>query len=211
MAPFYRSWKLNSNLQPLFMKYFCWLICVCAAISCNTNHYEYPHVMIETRLGDIEIELYPKKAPETVKAFLSYIETGLYTNSSFYRVLKAEEMPTDFNTGVIQGGIYQSKSDKIGKIKPIPHESTKQTGLSHTDGTISFANAGAGTATTEFFICIGDQLTLDAGASGTADRQGYAAFGKVFKGMKVVRKIQNQNSHGDRFDENIDILRIRKL
>jgi peptidyl-prolyl cis-trans isomerase A (cyclophilin A) len=179
--------------------------------SCNHPHYKNPHVIIHTGYGDIEVELYPAKAPKTVAAFLAYIDSGIYKNSSFYRVLKAEEMPTDFNTGIIQGGIYQSKSDKIGKIKPIPHESTLQTGLSHTNGIISFASVGAGTATTEFFICIGDQSALDAGRRGTSDGQGFAAFGKVFKGMDIVRKIQNLNSHGDRFDEKIEITNIERL
>jgi peptidyl-prolyl cis-trans isomerase A (cyclophilin A) len=180
-------------------------------VSCNHPHNKNPHVLINTRLGDIELELFPDKAPKTVAAFLSYVDSGFYKNSSFYRVLKADDMPTDFNTGIIQGGIYQSDNHKIGKVQPIPHESTKQTGLSHISGTVSFASMGAGTATTEFFICIGDQLTLDAGASGTSDGQGYAAFGKVFKGMSIVRKIQNQNSHGDRLDEKVDILSIERL
>lgn len=162
-------------------------------------------------MGDIEIELFPDKAPKTVAAFLSYVDSGFYKNSSFYRILKTDEMPTDFNTGIIQGGIYQSKNYRIGKVKPIPHESTKQTGLSHLSGTISFASLGAGTATTEFFICIGDQTTFDAGNSGTTDGQGFAAFGQVFKGMSIVRKIQSQNSNGDRFVEKIDILSIERL
>lgn len=174
-------------------------------------HYENPHVLITTRLGDIELELYPAKAPKTVAAFLSYVDAGYYKHSSFYRVLKTDDMPTDNNTGVIQGGIYQTNSDKIGKIQPIPHESTKQTGLSHQDGVVSFASLGAGTATTEFFICIDDQSSFDEGAEGTADKQGFAAFGKVFKGMKVVRKIQNQKSHGDMFDEKVEILNIERL
>ena len=180
-------------------------------LSCTHPHYTNPHVLIITRLGDIEVELFPAKAPKTVAAFLSYVDKGFYKNSSFYRVLKSEEQPTDFNTGIIQGGIYQTNDETIGQVKPIVHESTFITGLSHTDGVISFANQGAGTATTEFFICIGDQSPLDAGRSGTADGQGFAAFGKVFKGMNIVRKIQSQDSHGDRFDEKVDILKIEKL
>lgn len=179
--------------------------------SCGRPNYSEPHVLINTRLGDIELELFPQKAPKTVAAFLSYVDAGLYKNTSFYRVLKGEEMPTDNNTGIIQAGIYGSLSDKIGKIAPIPHESTKQSGLSHTSGTISFASLGAGTATTEFFICIGDQSPLDAGGPGTADGQGFAAFGRVFKGMNIVRKIQNQNSRGDQFDKRIDIINMERL
>ena len=89
--------------------------------SCGRPNYSEPHVLINTRLGDIELELFPQKAPKTVAAFLSYVDAGLYKNTSFYRVLKGEEMPTDNNTGIIQAGIYGSLSDKIGKIAPIPH------------------------------------------------------------------------------------------
>ncbi len=208
---------MNSNtgcliiIKDRLMKKLVTIFILMMFISCGHPHYKDPHVLIETGYGDIEIELYPDKAPKTVAAFLSYVDAGVYKNASFYRVLKAEEMPTDINTGILQGGIYQSKSDKIGKVKPIIHESTAQTGLSHTNGIISFASLGAGTATTEFFICIGDQSTLDAGRRGTSDGQGFAAFGKVFKGMDVVRKIQNLPNHGDKLDEKIDITSIKRL
>jgi len=176
--------------------------------SCGHPHFDEPHILIETRLGDIEVELYQSKAPKTVAAFLSAIKNDTYTKSSFYRVLKAEELPSDYNTGIIQGGIWKSASQRSTKIPGIQHESTKQTGLSHTDGIISMARTDTGTAKTEFFICIGDQSSLDFGNSGTADGQGYAAFGKVFKGMAIVKKIQSQKSHGDAFDESIEIRKI---
>jgi peptidyl-prolyl cis-trans isomerase A (cyclophilin A) len=187
------------------------IIIVVIFISCSQPHYKDPHILINTKLGKIEVELFPDKAPKTVAAFLSYIDAGLYRNISFYRVLKADELPTAFNTGIIQGGIYKSNKALAGKLPGIVHESTRETGLSHTDGTISMASTGAGTATTEFFICIGDQSPLDAGRRGTADGQGYAAFGKVFKGMDVVRRIQEQESRGDMFKEVIEIVNIKKL
>jgi peptidyl-prolyl cis-trans isomerase A (cyclophilin A) len=178
-------------------------------ISCNHPSYKNPHVLVVTGFGDIEIELFPDKAPKTTAAFLSYVDLGYYNNSSFYRVLKADELPNDFNTGVIQGGIYKSGKDL--QLKGIEHESTKLSGLSHTDGTISLARTAPGTATTEFFISIGDQSELDEGRSGTPDGLGMAAFGKVFKGMGVVRKIQAQKSHGDAFDKQIEIQKIVRL
>ena len=187
------------------------LVSIIFLISCGHPDYKYPHLLIETRLGDIEVELYPDKAPKTVAAFLSNIDAGLYTNTSFYRVLKAEELPTDFNTGIIQAGIWQSGNKLLIPISGIVHESTRQTGLSHTDGTISMARKDTGTATTEFFICIGDQSSFDFGKGGNPDGQGFAAFGKVFKGMSIVRKIQAQKSHGENFDENIEISSIKKL
>ena len=175
-------------------------------ISCSNKKSKFPHVLIETNYGDIEAELYPAKAPKTVAAFLSYIDKGFYKNTSFYRVLKDDEMPTDYNSGLIQGGVWPN----LKQVAGIEHESTKQSGLSHTDGTLSMARTGVGTATTEFFICIGDQTSLDAGKSGTADSLGFAAFGKVIHGMGIVRKIQAAKSNGDQFTEKIKITNIKR-
>ena len=179
--------------------------------SCGRPVYENPHVIIQTGYGDIELELYPGKAPETANAFMAYIDSGVYSESSFYRVLKAEELPTDHNTGIIQGGIWKKAPQKSETIKGIRHESTQLTGLTHTDGTISMARQDTGTARTEFFICIGDQSSLDFGRRGTADGQGYAAFGRVFKGMDIVRKIQGQKSNGDAFSKDIVIQKITRF
>lgn len=179
--------------------------------SCSQPAYKNPHVLIETRLGDIEVELFPEEAPVTVGSFLSYVDSGYYTNSSFYRVLKADELPNPNNTGIVQGGIWQTKPGLKVKLPGIKHETTAQTGLSHQSGSISLARTTPGSASSEFFICIGDQSPLDSGRRGTEDGQGFAAFGKVFKGMAIVRKIQEQKSHGDKFDEKIDIYKIRRL
>ncbi|MEO6406657.1 MAG: peptidylprolyl isomerase [Ferruginibacter sp.] len=177
--------------------------------ACTRQKNNEPHILINTQFGEIELELYPSKAPKTVKAFLSYIQEHIYDNSTFYRVLKADEMPTEHNTGLVQGGVYKTNPgiEKNG----IPHESTTESGLSHTSGTISMARTEPGTATTEFFICIGDQSGLDAGASGTPDGLGFAAFGKVVKGMPIVRKIQEQASQGDAFVEPVKIESIKIL
>ena len=175
-------------------------------ISCSQKQGEFPTITISTNYGDIEAELYPAKAPKTVAAFLSCIDKGFYKNTTFYRVLKDDEMPTDYNSGLIQGGIWPNLKSVVG----IGHESTKLTGLSHTDGTLSMARTGVGTATTEFFICIGDQTSLDAGRSGTKDSLGFAAFGKVINGMSIVRKIQATKNNGDQLIEKITINNITK-
>jgi peptidyl-prolyl cis-trans isomerase A (cyclophilin A) len=186
--------------------------CACLAFfACNQPAYKNPHILIETQFGDIEVELFPDKAPKTVAAFLSYVDSGFYNNTSFYRVLKTEELPTATNTGIIQGGMWQTNPGKKITIPGVQHETTKQTGLTHESGAISLARLAPGTGNTEFFICIGDQTPLDAGRRGTEDGQGYAAFGKVFEGMTVVRKIQAQKSHGDKFDGKIEIRKISRL
>ena len=178
--------------------------------SCTDHAAKGPHVLINTEYGDIEIELYPDKAPKTVAAFLSFIDAGYYKKSDFYRVLKSEGMDGT-NYGIIQGGTWNTEGDKGPDVPGIPHESTKQTGLSHTTGTISLARTKPGTAGTEFFICVGDQLQFDYGNENGGDREGFAAFGKVIKGMKVVREIQKQPFTGDRFDKVITITGFKRL
>ena len=180
-------------------------------VSCGHPVYKNPHIIIETEMGDIEVELFKDKAPKTTAAFLSYIDSGFYNNSSFYRVLKSDEFPSANNTGIIQGGMWQTNAAKNQTISGIEHESTKLTGLTHESGTISLARLAPGTASTEFFICIGDQTPLDYGRRGTEDGQGFAAFGQVFKGMAVVRNIQAKKSHGDKFEEKIVIKKITSL
>ena len=177
--------------------------------SCS-NDYENPHVRIETRLGDIEIELYPGQAPQTVAAFLSYIDSGFYKDASFYRVLNTDNQSMDAaKAELIQGGLYRSKIRP--NLKGIPHESTDKTRILHKNGTVSLARLEPGSATTEFFICIGDQPGFDFGGENNPDKQGYAAFGKVVKGMDVVMKIYGRNESSQYFDPPIDIYKIVKL
>jgi peptidyl-prolyl cis-trans isomerase A (cyclophilin A) len=97
-------------------------------ISCKHKTYKEPTIKIETNFGDIIVELYPAKAPKTVAAFLSYVDSGYYKNSSFYRVLKAEDQPSNaFKSDLIQGGIWLSQNKKQMSLAGITHETTKQT------------------------------------------------------------------------------------
>jgi peptidyl-prolyl cis-trans isomerase A (cyclophilin A) len=183
------------------------LTCIVALLSCNNKTTTNPHILIVSPYGDIEVELYPKQAPITVAAFLSNIKLGIYKNTSFYRVLKNEDLTPETNYGVIQGGLWP----ELSKANEIDHESTQKTGLSHESGTISLARLSSGKASTEFFICIGEQKIFDAGQAMPNDKQGFAAFGRVVDGMDVVRKIQNQPSTGDKFLKKIDITNIEIL
>lgn len=180
-------------------------------ISCKQKKYNEPHVLIETSLGNIEVELFPGKAPLTVAAFLKKVDAGLYKKASFYRVLKNDNVPEEYNTGLIQGGVFQANPAVVSSLEKVPHESPKQTGIMHESGTISMARTTPGSATSEFFICIGDQKQFDSSSRGKADGLGYAAFGRVVEGMGVVRKIQNKKSSGESFYEPIVINSIKKL
>jgi len=179
--------------------------------SCG-HKYAHPHVLIETKYGDIEVEIYPDKAPATCKAFLSYIQEGLYKNASFYRVLNADNQASDApKAELIQGGIWQTNPDKLRTLKGIPHESTKRTGILHKTGTISLAREAPGTANSEFFIVIGDQPGYDSGGANNPDHLGYAAFGRVVRGMDIVMLLYNKPENGQSFDPPIPIYDIKEL
>ena len=143
---------------------------------------------IKTSLGDIIIELYPDKAPATVANFLKYVDANLYDSSSFFRAVRMDNQPNNVvKIEVIQGG----NVDSVKQFAPIQIETTEKTGLRHLNGTLSMARSTPNSATCNFFICINDQPSLDFGGKRNPDGQGFAAFGKVTKGMDVVKQIQN--------------------
>jgi len=135
-------------------------------------------VRFETEKGLFTAHLYPRKAPKTVTNFLMYIVTNKLDGAVFWRASR--------QAGAT--GFVQATATGV-KFPPIDHESTRLSGLSHTDGVLSMARFGVGTATNEFTISIGDQTYLDAGRDPKGDNQGYAAFGRVVSGMKTVRAI----------------------
>jgi peptidyl-prolyl cis-trans isomerase A (cyclophilin A) len=96
------------------------------------------------------------------------------------------------------------------EFPPIKLERTRDTKLAHKNGTISMARDGPDTATSDFFICIGDQPELDFGGKRNPDGQGFAAFGKVIKGMEVVKKIQAAPSKDQSLQPPIKIGRLRR-
>lgn len=187
------------------------LFCFVAACS-SSKKGGNPVVEMRTKYGDIEVELFPKQAPITVAAFLSYIDSGFYDKAAFYRVLRDDEQPTDApKSELIQGGIWQTNYQLATTIPGIQHESTQKTKILHKNGTISLARGEPGTANTEFFICVGDQPGFDYGGANNPDGQGYAAFGRVIKGMDVVRKIYDAPEVDGVFNPLIYIFKINKL
>ncbi|CAN5800949.1 peptidylprolyl isomerase [soil metagenome] len=180
--------------------------------ACTSPKYKNPHVEIETKYGKIELELYPDQAPKTVAAFLSFIDSEYYKNASFYRVLNDENQPSNApKSELIQGGIWKTNYKLATSIPGITHESTNQTNILHKNAVISLARAEPGTAGAEFFICVGDQPGFDYGGDNNPDGQGYAAFGKVIKGMDVVRNIYNANEYEQSLDPPIMIYNIKRL
>ena len=167
-------------------------------------------VRIETPLGNIEAEVDSAKAPSTAMNFLAYVDAGAYTRSRFHRTVRADNQPNDsVRIAVVQASIDTSTGAR--DRAPIALERTNVTGLRHLDGTLSMARGGPDTATSSFFICIGDQPSLDFGGHRNLDGQGFAAFGRVTKGMDVVRKIQASAAEAQRLTPPVPISRIVRI
>ena len=156
----------------------------------SANEEKIINVTLQTTVGTIHIELYSEKAPISVANFLRYADDGYFNNTSFYRAVRYENDNGSPKIEVIQGGI----GDGERAYPMIRHESTNITGLKHLDGTLSMSRGAVDTATSDFFICIGDQSGLDYGASRNSDGLGFAAFGRVTSGMDIVRKIHQMPS-----------------
>jgi len=166
-------------------------------------------VWIETDKGAIEVELDAGRAPTTVANFLRYVDGKFYDGGHFHRTVKPDNQPDNkVKIEVVQAGINPDLARK--EFPPIKLERTRDTRLTHKDGTISMARDGPDTATSDFFICLGDQPDLDFGGKRNPDGQGFAAFGKVVKGMDVVKKIQAARADGQTLTPQVKIVKVTR-
>lgn len=137
------------------------------------------NVVIETSMGNIELELNSEKAPVTVENFLKYVDKKHYDGTIFHRVIK---------TFMIQGGGYKEDMSEKPTDKPIKNEAAN--GLTNDRGTIAMARTSVpDSATAQFFINVVDNPFLNY-KSPDPRGIGYAVFGKVTAGMDVVDKIK---------------------
>jgi peptidyl-prolyl cis-trans isomerase A (cyclophilin A) len=167
-------------------------------------------VLIQTEGGDIVVEIDAARAPGTAANFLKYVDGGFYNGGRFHRTVTPDNQPTDaVRIEVVQADINRDRA-KEG-FPAIALERTKDTGLSHKDGAISMARGGPDSATSSFFICIGDQPSLDFGGQRNKDGQGFAAFGRVVKGMDVVRKIQRSPAEKQSLAPPIKIVKVERV
>jgi peptidyl-prolyl cis-trans isomerase A (cyclophilin A) len=166
-------------------------------------------VRIETAIGAITAELYPAQAPLTVENFLRYVDGGFFSGGCFMRTVRPDNEQNPVHIQVIQAVVHPWKEN--GSFLPITLERTTITGLHHVDGAVSMARSEPNSATSSFFICIGDQPELDAGGKRNPDGQGFAAFGRVTQGMDVVRKIQMSPAEGQAIVPPVTILRIQRV
>jgi peptidyl-prolyl cis-trans isomerase A (cyclophilin A) len=146
-------------------------------------------VVFETDKGTIEVEVDGGRAPITAANFLRYVDAGFFDGGTVNRAVRPDNtVRHDIEIQVIQFQVDAAR--ERAEFPPIPLERTSVTGLKHVDGTISMARGGPDTATGSFSIVIGDQPSMDFGGRRNPDGQGFAAFGRVVRGMDVVKAIQ---------------------
>ena len=159
-----------------------------------------PQLIIETNYGNITIEVYPDKAPITVKNFLSYVEKGFYNQTIFHRVI---------NGFMIQGGGFDKDMNQKETDAPVKNEASN--GLKNEIYTIAMARTSIpDSATSQFFINVASNSFLDYPGQ---DGAGYCVFGKVVDGKDVIQKIMSsptgtKNGHDDVPNEPIIIEEI---
>ena len=151
-----------------------------------------PTVLLETSSGDILVELYADKAPQTVANFLKYVDDGFYTNTIFHRVIPSF---------MIQGGGMCARMDEKPTREPVTNEADN--GLKNDRGTLAMARTrDPHSATAQFFINLVDNAFLNH-SSPTPDGWGYCVFGKVVEGMENVDKIAKVKTKTVGYHENV--------
>lgn len=138
-------------------------------------------VVLQTSLGVIRIEVEVERAPVTAANFLRYVDNRRFDGVTWYRAMKLDP---EGRYGLVQAGL---RGDRKRTFKPIAHEAPATTGLSHVNGAVSMARLGPGTATADFFVVIGDLVSLDGKPD--SDDPGYAVFGRVTEGMEIIRQM----------------------
>ena len=178
----------------------------------TTSPATLPRVVIETEAGEIELEVDTTRAPVTAGNFLKYVDAGLYDGGRFHRTVT--KTPDNQSQNAVKIEVIQAAANAARRKEypeAIPLERTSVTGLKHLDGVLSMARSGPDTAQDGFFICVGDQPSLDFGGDRNPDKQGFAAFGRVVRGMEVVRKIHASPAEGQVLAPSIRILRVQRV
>ena len=178
----------NTTLILLFLS-------VCGAAVAEDKVPTHPHIKIETTEGTIVLELEGKRAPITVRNFLSLVDSGHFDGTIFHRVIPSF---------MIQGGGYTPGLKDRESEKTIPNESGN--GMSNAYGTIAMARTGdPHSASAQFFINVADNSRLDPSPTSW----GYAVFGYVIEGMDVVDKIALvQTGPAGKFKKDVPVVPI---
>jgi peptidyl-prolyl cis-trans isomerase A (cyclophilin A) len=153
------------------------IVALSAMLYANQAFSADPQVEIKTTMGTVTLELYADKAPKSVENFLQYVKDGHYKGTIFHRVIPGFMI----QAGGFTAGFVEKKTRDA-----IPNEA--RNGLRNDAGTIAMARRGdPDSATAQFFINVANNDGLNRPSP---DGHGYAVFGKVIKGMDVVKKIE---------------------
>lgn len=144
----------------------------------NEAKAQAPEVIIETSLGNINVELWPDKAPATVKNFLSYVDRDFYDGTIFHGVIKGF---------MLQGGAFTSDMKMKDTDAPVKNEARADT--PNERGALAMLRSpDVDSATSHFFINLADNPFLNH-KNATANDFGFCVFGKVTEGLEIVDKI----------------------
>ncbi|MCJ7593664.1 MAG: peptidylprolyl isomerase [Desulfobacterales bacterium] len=188
-------------MKNLFYLVLIMLVVVQSAVAADQAAVN-PRVALETSKGRIVIELFPQKAPATVKNFLSYVDAGFYDGTVFHRVIPKF---------MIQGGGLTVDMKIKPTEKPVPNEADNS--LKNTRGSVAMARTpNPHSATSQFFINTADNESLNHREK-TSQGWGYAVFGQVTEGMAVVDAISGvkRGSSGMFRDVPVEPLVIEKV
>jgi peptidyl-prolyl cis-trans isomerase A (cyclophilin A) len=205
---------MKKNRMLSFMAFTCFMSFMSSSSVAQITEAPTVLVRIETPLGNIDLAIDTKRAPVTSANFLKYVDAGLYSGGRFHRATRPDNYtPTPPNRPameLIQGGIDPERRND--GFPAIPLERTSVTGIKHVAGVVSMARGNAAdTATSDFFILLDDQPSLDHGGMRFDDGQGAAAFGRVVAGLDVVRKIQQQPVEKQALTPPVTILKIARV
>ena len=168
----------------------------------NTNINAKENIMIlKLSYGEVEIELYPEKAPNHVKRFKELANNGKYDGVVFHRVIDGFMA----QTGDVKFGNSNNSSFNLSLAgtggSDLPDLKAEFTDIAHTRGIVSAArSANPDSANSQFFICLDSAPHLD--------RQ-YSAFGKVVKGMEFVDKIKKGDPNSGSVSEPDKIISLK--
>ncbi len=162
-----------------------------------TNPTKNPVVLFKTTQGDIKVELYADKAPETVKNVLQYVNEGFYNHTIFHRVIDGF---------MIQGGGFTADMQQKPTHAPVKNEADN--GLTNKRGSIAMARTSdINSATAQFFINVVDNPMLNFRGKTSRD-YGYCVFGQVIDGMDVVDKIRKVKTSTKGPFENVPVEKV---
>jgi cyclophilin family peptidyl-prolyl cis-trans isomerase len=157
---------------------------------------EKPRILIQTAMGDIEAELYTSQAPFAVTNLLRYALDGYFRDGEFSRTLTLQHQAPDCaKIDAIEARADPAKTGSL--LPPIPLEHSGGDALKYPDGALIMVPEGHDSARDRFLICVGDQSEMDVGGKEASRAKGIVVFGKVTRGMDLVRKIHSLPAEGD--------------